>query len=224
MKIVLLDIDDTIFDFYESAKATILKCCKDFNIEFTDKMIAHYMEQNEFLWGQFEKKVITREDIFRKRFPELFKEYGIDIDGIEFEEAFQKYFKTEYKLIEGAVEIIKYLSEKYDLYIVSNSLIDTQIKRLTAAGIIEYFKDLFVSDIVGYQKPTKEFFNCCFEKIPDFDNQNTIIIGDSLSSDIKGGYNAGIKTCWFNPKRKINKTEYKANYEIASLNELRNIL
>ena len=63
MKIVLLDIDDTIFDFYESAKATILKCCKDFNIEFTDKMIAHYMEQNEFLWGQFEKKVITREDI-----------------------------------------------------------------------------------------------------------------------------------------------------------------
>ncbi len=224
MKIVLLDIDDTIFDFYESAKATIIKCCKDYNIEFTDKMIEHYMEQNEFLWQQYEKRIITREDIFRKRFPELFKEYGIEIDGIKFEESFQKYFKTEYKLIEGAVEIIKYLSEKYDLYIVSNSLIDTQRRRLTAAGIIQYFKDLFVSDIFGYQKPTKEFFNCCFARIPNFENQNAIIIGDSLSSDIKGGYNAGIKTCWFNPTKRHNITKIEPDYEITSLEEIKNIL
>lgn len=224
MKTILLDIDDTIFDFHESAKATILKCSNDFGIKFTPEMLSHYMKQNEFLWGQYEKGIITREDIFRVRFPQLFKEYNINIDGIAFEESFQKHFKTEFKLIDGAIEMIKYLSNKYDLYVASNSLIETQRKRLTSAGLIQYFNDIFVSDLFGYQKPTREFFNCCFKRIPDFDNDKTIIIGDSLSSDIKGGCIAGIKTCWFNPKKKENKTEYKADYEITSLLEIKNIL
>ena len=112
MRVILLDIDDTILDFHECAKATILRACEDFGIEFTEKMITYYMEQNAFLWGQYEKGIITREDIFRTRFPMLFKKYGYLIDGIEFEKAFQKYFKTQYKLVDGAVEVVKYLSSK----------------------------------------------------------------------------------------------------------------
>lgn len=224
MKTILLDIDDTIFDFHESAKATILRASKDFGISFTDEMLDYYMEQNAFLWGQYEKGIITREDIFRTRFPMLFKEYGYEVDGIEFENAFQKYFKTQYVLIDGAVDLVKYLSAKYDLYVASNSLIETQRQRLTSAGLIGYFKDIFVSDLFGYQKPTKEFFNCCFERINDFDFKRTIIIGDSLSSDIKGGCLAGIKTCWFNPQKQENKTEFKADYEITSLDEIKKIL
>ena len=224
MKTILLDIDDTILDFHECAKATILRASEDFGVDFTEEMLDYYMEQNSFLWGQYEKGIITREDIFRTRFPMLFKEYGYDVDGLEFENAFQKYFKTQYKFVDGAVEIVEYLSSKYDLYVASNSLLSTQVSRLTSAGLYQYFKDLFVSDAIGYQKPTKEFFEGCFCKIPNFNKDQTIIIGDSLSSDIKGGCNAGIKTCWFNPKGIVNETEYKADYEITSLDEIKNIL
>ena len=224
MKTILLDIDDTILDFQECAKATILRASEDFGVDFTEEMLAYYMEQNAFLWGQYEKGIITREDIFRTRFPMLFKEYGYDVDGLEFENAFQKYFKTQYKFVDGAVELVEYLSSKYDLYVASNSLHSTQVSRLTSAGLFHYFKDLFVSDIVGYQKPTKEFFEGCFCKIPNLNKKETIIIGDSLSSDIKGGCSVGIKTCWFNPKKLENNTEYKADYEITSLDEIKNIL
>ena len=224
MKTILLDIDDTILDFQECAKATILRASEDFGVDFTEEMLAYYMEQNAFLWGQYEKGIITREDIFRTRFPMLFKEYGYDVDGLEFENAFQKYFKTQYKFVDGAVELVEYLSSKYDLYVASNSLHSTQVSRLTSAGLFHYFKDLFVSDAIGYQKPTKEFFEGCFCKIPNLNKKETIIIGDSLSSDIKGGCSIGIKTCWFNPKKLENNTEYKADYEITSLDEIKNIL
>ncbi len=224
MKIVLLDIDDTILDFHECAKATILRASEDFGIQFTEKMLSFYMEQNAFLWGQYEKGIITREDIFRTRFPLLFKEYGYNVDGIEFENAFQKYFKTQYKFVDGAVELVEYLSKKYDLYVASNSLMSTQVSRLTSAGLIHHFKKLFISDKIGYQKPTKEFFEGCFCQIPNFDASQTIIIGDSLTSDIKGGCLAGIKTCWYNPKMLENNTEYKADYEVASLDKIKYIL
>ncbi|MBQ8634997.1 YjjG family noncanonical pyrimidine nucleotidase [bacterium] len=224
MKTILLDIDDTILDFHECAKATILRAGEDFGVDFTDEMISYYMEQNAFLWGQYEKGIITREDIFRTRFPLLFKEFGFDVDGIEFENAFQKYFKTQYKFVNGAVELVEYLSSKYDLYVASNSLFATQVSRLTSAGLIKHFKNLFVSDSIGYQKPTKEFFEGCFCQIADFDKEQTMIIGDSLSSDIKGGCHVGIKTCWFNPKRLENQTEFKADYEITSLDEVKNFL
>ena len=224
MKTILLDIDDTILDFHECAKATILRASEDFGVEFTDKMLSFYMEQNAFLWGQYEKGVITIEDIFRTRFPLLFKEYVYDVDGIEFENAFQKYFKTQYKFVDGAVELVEYLAKKYDLYVASNSLLSTQVSRLTSAGLYHHFKDLFVSDAIGYQKPTKEFFEGCFCKIPNFNKEETIIIGDSLSSDIKGGCRVGIKTCWFNPKKLENNTEYNPDYEVRTLEEIKNIL
>lgn len=224
MKTILLDIDDTILDFHECAKATIIRACEDFNISFTEEMLHYYMKQNAFLWGEYEKGIITREDIFRTRFPNLFKEYGFKIDGIEFESAFQKYFKTQHKFIDGAEEIVEYLGNKYDLYVASNSLLSTQTSRLTSAGLYKYFKKIFVSDVIGYQKPTTEFFEGCFCQIDDFNKKETIIIGDSLNSDIKGGCLAGIKTCWYNPKKIENKTIYHADYVIHNLCEIKNIL
>lgn len=224
MKTILLDIDDTILDFKECAKATISRAGNDFGIKFTDTMMNFYMEQNAFLWGQYEKGIITREDIFRTRFPLLFKEYGFNIDGIAFENSFQKYFKTQYKFVDGAVELVEYLSKKYDLYAASNSLLATQISRLRNAGLYNHFKKLFVSDSIGHQKPSKEFFQGCFCQIPNFNPQHTIIIGDSLSSDIKGGCLSGIKTCWFNPYNIKNTTEFKADFEVRNLNEIKNIL
>ncbi len=224
MKTVLLDVDDTIIDFHESAKATIIKAGRDFNIKITDDMLAYYMTQNDILWGEYEKGIIDRDEIFRLRFPLLFKEYGYCIDGIEFERLFQEYFKSETILVDGAKEFVEYLYSKYDLYVASNSLMETQQQRLKKAGLINYFKDIFVSDVFACQKPTRQFFDCCFSKIVNFDKNETIIIGDSLTSDIKGGCTAGIKTCWFNPFFKINNTEFKPDFEINKLSDIKGIL
>ena len=224
MKTVLLDVDDTIFDFTLSAKAAIIQAAKEFKIAFTEEMLDYYMNLNELLWEDYENCIIEREDIFNIRFPKLFEHFNIEADGLKFEEAFHKYFKTEYIFIDGAKEMIEYLSKKYNLYIVSNSLYDTQYCRLTNAGICNFFKKLFISDKIGFQKPTKEFFEGCFKQIPNFNPKETIIIGDSLTSDITGGHNAGIKTCWFNYKKIPNTKHVSCDYEITCFEELKNIL
>ena len=224
IKTVLIDIDDTILDFKKSAKAAILCTAKDMRITFTEDMIEHYFQLNEMLWEDYENGEIERDDIFEQRFPRVFDEFNINADGLEFEKRFQEHFKYEYVFIEGAKEILEYLAPKYDLYIVSNSTYDMQYCRLSSAGICNYFKDIFVSDKIGHQKPTKEFFDCCFESIPNFNSEEAIIIGDSLTSDIKGGNMAGIKTCWFNTKGIIELRTIKPNYEILSLEEIKQIL
>ncbi len=224
MKTILLDIDDTIFDFHKCATNSILKSAKDMNIDFTEEMLERYFEQNWFLWGEYEKKIIEREDIFRMRFPLLFEEFNIQADGIAFEDAFQKYFMLECEPVEGAKDFVDYLCSKYEVYIVSNSMELTQKSRLKKAGLDNCFKEIFVSDVVGHQKPTKEFFDHCICKIKDFNHEETIIIGDSLSSDIQGGINAGIKTCWFNPKHKVNDRNLRCDYEISKLEDIKKIL
>lgn len=224
MKTVLLDIDDTIFDFHCCAVASIKKSAIELNVELSDKMIERYFEQNWELWGEYEKGIIERDDIFKTRFPLLFEEFKIKADGLAFEDAFQKYFMTECEPVIGAKDFVEYLNSRYDLYIVSNSMELTQKSRLKKSGLDKYFKEVFVSDKVGHQKPTKEFFDYCFSRIENFNQKETIIIGDSLSSDIQGGINAGIKTCWFNPKKKQNNLNLHCDYEIHSLEEIKNIL
>ncbi len=224
MKTVLLDVDDTILDFSLSAKAAIIAAAKEFKTAFTEEMFEYYLHLNELLWEDYENGIIDKEHIFKARFQMLFDRFNINADGIEFEKAFQKHFKTEYVFIEGAKEILEYLAGKYDLYVVSNSSFDIQYCRLTKAGIYNYFKKIFVSDKIGHQKPTKEFFDCCFKEIPNFNAKETIIIGDSLTSDILGGNNAGIKTCWFNCKSIPNTKHAVFDYEIHKWEELKEIL
>ena len=224
IKTVLIDIDDTILDFTRSARAAILHSAKDMQIAFTEDMLEHYFQLNVMLWEDYENGEIKREDIFKQRFPRVFAEFNINADGLEFENKFQKYFQYEYVFVDGAKEILEYLAPKYDLYIVSNSTYKMQYCRLTTAGVCDYFKKIFVSDKIGHQKPTKEFFDCCFEQIPNFNPEETIIIGDSLTSDIKGGIMAGIKTCWLNTKDIKELRTIKPDYEIFSLEEIKNIL
>ncbi|MBQ9246331.1 YjjG family noncanonical pyrimidine nucleotidase [bacterium] len=224
MKTVLLDIDDTIFDFTLSAKAAILSAAKEFKIAFTEEMFSYYMQLNELLWEDYENCIIEREDIFKIRFPKLFEHFNIPSNGIDFEAAFQEHFKTEYIFMDGAKNTIEYLAKKYELYVVSNSMYETQYCRLTKAGICKYFKEIFVSDKIGHQKPTKDFFDCCFKNIPNFNPKDTIIIGDSLTSDIAGGNNAGIKTCWFNYKKIPNTKHEKSDYEITNWEEIKSVL
>ncbi len=224
IKTVLLDIDDTILDFKACAEAAVCKASKEYKFVFTFDMFHYYLNVNEKLWNKYENGSIAKNTIFAKRFKTVFDTFNINMDGMEFENKFQQYFQNEYIFIEGAEEIIKYLSSKYNIYAASNSLYESQKSRLTKAGIIGYFKDLFISDKIGAQKPQSEFFEYCFKNIPGFNRDETIIIGDSLSSDIQGANNSGIKSCWFNSSNIRERKYLKYDYKITSLSQIKDIL
>lgn len=122
--------------------------------------------------------------------------------------------------VDGAEELLEALKDKYELYIVSNGNASVQDRRLKSAGIIPYFKDIFISERVGFNKPSAEFFEACFKRIPGFEKDKAVVVGDRLSSDILGGINAGVRTCWFNPKGEAPDPDIPADYEIKHLSEL----
>ena len=126
--------------------------------------------------------------------------------------------------MDGAEELLKNLYGKYRLYIVSNGLTAVQTRRIQGTGIDKYMEKIFLSQEVGTVKPNKEFFDYCFEHAPELKKEETVIVGDSLTSDIKGGKNAGIKTIWFNPDKDTAPAELTPDYEFYALNELTDIL
>ena len=126
--------------------------------------------------------------------------------------------------MEGAEEILRSLCEKYRLYIVTNGSISVQKGRIESAGLKNYVQDIFISEALGYNKPRKEYFDLCFDRIPNFCKENTIMVGDSLSADIQGGKNAGLLTVWFNPENTVNDSSVAPDYEISELTELKSVI
>lgn len=175
---------------------------------------------NKSLWTAFEEGKINRDEVVNTRFSILFKEYGEEVDGILFENNYRSYLEEGNQLMEGALQFINQIQSEYDLYIVTNGISKTQDKRLRNAGLHALFQDIFVSEDTGYQKPMKEYFDYVFERIPNFVPEEGLIIGDSLSADMKGGYVAGIDTCWFNPERKLNDSGIIPTYEVHNFEEL----
>jgi 2-haloacid dehalogenase len=130
----------------------------------------------------------------------------------------------QHDCIDGAVELLNSLQSKYQLYIITNGVSKTQYKRLHDAKLDQYFKKIFVSEDIGYQKPMKEYFEAIIQRIPNFDFKTTLIIGDSLTADILGGSQMNIDTCWFNPGMKENDTDIKPAYEIYQLCDFNKVL
>lgn len=225
IKYVLLDIDDTLLDFGKAEAAAIKKTFERIGIPATDKVIARYSEINNAQWSALEKGELTRQQVLVRRFDILFEELGIKGVPSEMAQASYEYLLgIGHYFIDGAVELLEALKDKYELYIVSNGTACVQDSRLASAGIAPYFKDIFISERIGADKPSREFFDRAFSRIEGFEREKAIIVGDRLSSDILGGINAGITTCWFNPKRLPPDPDIPADYEIHALNELPELL
>lgn len=219
IKTVFLDLDDTLLDFHRSEAVAIAETLSGFGIEPTETVKKRYSEINRAMWEQLELGNMTREQILVRRFELLFEELGVDVSGLEARHRYEWNLGGSYFYIDGAEDLLSELSQKYDLYLMSNGTAAVQDRRIAASGIAKYFKGIFISEKVGYNKPAIEFFEKCFAEIPDFKKEESIIIGDSLSSDIKGGINAGIKTCHYNPSGEASDSP-RPNYTIKALEEL----
>ena len=148
----------------------------------------------------------------------------MDVESSEAEPLYRSRLNSCAILLPDALEICRYLRSRYDLYIITNGISETQYRRLRDSGLDEYFTDIFVSEDAGSQKPQKEFFDYCFLRIREKDPSQMLIIGDSLSSDIRGGKNAGIATCWLDDGSQQMATDLKPDYVIHALEELKTFL
>lgn len=217
---LLFDIDDTLLDFGASEDASLAQMFNHFGFKLTAEIKARYEQINQNLWQQFERREINRETIFQRRFPELFQEFQLAdaTAGIEAERVYREGLNHGHQQVPQAQELLQRLSTlpQTELYIVSNGVAQTQNMRLRDSGFAPYFKQFFVSEAVGYQKPDLRFFQTVENNIVNFDSHRALIIGDSLTSDIQGGLNAGIDTVWYNPKHLQTKT-VQPTYQISEL-------
>ncbi|KOP78489.1 HAD family hydrolase [Lysinibacillus sp. FJAT-14745] len=221
---LLFDVDDTLLDFDLAENAALDRLFKQENIAATPAMIARYKEINESMWRAFERGEVSKDVLHNTRFSIALKEFGLEIDGEYFEAIFQKHLKEAHHYVDGAYEVIEQLADNYDLYVVSNGKTITQNKRLEDANLAQFFKEIFISEQTGYQKPMPAFFDYVFERIDNINKDKTLIIGDSLTSDVKGGLQAGIDTCWFNIRNIENTSDIQPHFEIKKLHELHVLL
>lgn len=221
---ILIDIDDTLFDFGMAERVAIAKAYRDYGIDPCEKNLERYSKINQAQWEAMERGELTREQVLLRRHELFFAELGVEIPIQEFEDRYRGYLGVGHYFVEGAEEMLTYLYGKYDLYVASNGVAETQYSRMESAGIGKYFKAVFISETTGSHKPEKAYFDYCLARMEHFDPETTLIIGDSLTSDIKGGLNAGIKTCWFNPKGKKGREDIVPHYEIRDLKEIRAFL
>ncbi len=221
---VLFDLDDTLFDFHKAEKIALTKTLVHFGIDPTEETLALYSTINAAHWKRLELGEISREEVKVGRYRELFETIGVECDPVKATAYYESMLAIGHYFMPGAPELLEELYRKYRLYIVSNGTAKVQEGRIGSSGIAKYMDGIFISQILGANKPDKQFFDICFAEIPDFSLSETVIIGDSLSSDIKGGINAGITTVWFNPKRIENDSDIKPDYTIKELSEVPGLL
>ena len=224
IEFLLLDLDDTILDFHMQESVAIRKTLAGAGVEPTDENCALYSKINLRYWKMLELGQVTREELIWQRFRELFEVLGAEADPKETAESYMDHLSEGHYFLPGAEDAVKALSKKYKLYMASNGTGRVQESRIASAGLAPYFEEIFISQIIGANKPDKAYFDGCFAMIPGFDRKKAMIVGDSISSDIRGGKNAGIYTCWVNPKGKTAKPEDQPDFEIKSITELEELL
>lgn len=221
--VVFIDIDDTLLDFTKCANDAIKSACNKFGVPYTTTLVDTFHPINLDLWHRLEKKEVTKEKLFDTRFQIVFDKLGIKADGIAFETAFRENFHESAILVDGARDLLEYLRSKYKVYVASNASMHQQTNRMKRAELDGYIDGYFVSEEIGFPKPQKEFFDACFKVLPDVKPQDVVMIGDSLSADIKGAYEYGLKTIWYNHRNEPT-AGVKCDYIVSRLSEVKNIL
>lgn len=217
---ILFDLDDTLLDFGLAEHIAIAKTLEQCGIEPHPERLARYSELNLAQWKLLEQGLLRREEVKTRRFQLLFEELGVACSPVEAARCYEQLLGVGHYFIEGAEALLEALYGAYGLYLVTNGTATVQERRIESAGLARFFAGIFISERVGFNKPDARFFDCCFSQIPDFKKHETLIVGDSLSSDIRGGRDAGIRTVWFNPRGEEALGGVVPDYEIRRLADL----
>ena len=215
---VLLDLDNTILDFNKAERIALGRALGELGLPVSDEIAARYNKINIRHWEMLEDGILTREQVLVQRFETLFRELGVEADADRAQSLYESYLaegqpieqhKQYCRLVYGHRQ--RHKEQKYQ----ERADVASFEKRQGE----QHHEKLFISEHMDGNKPELRFFEDCFRQIPSFKRDRAIILGDSLSSDIRGGINAGILTCWFNPDKRENSGPIKPDYEIVKLAE-----
>ena len=223
-EVIFFDVDDTLLDFGLTEKAALHNAFVEFGLPtgLADYRTS-YKELSKGLWEDLEKGLVTILELAVERFRRLFLLHKLEIDAEAFSEAYLGYLGQETHLIEGAVELCEKLAD-YRLAIITNGFTDVQLSRIGNSPLRHTFEHIIISEEVGSQKPDKGIFDYAFAKLGITNKAKVLMVGDSLTSDMQGGIDYGIDTCWFNPQGKVNPLGSKPTYEIRKLMDLMEIV
>ena len=224
MEFLFLDLDDTILDFHKAERLAISRTFRSFGLEPTDQVLERYHVINRLHWERLERGELTRDQVLTGRFQMLFEELGIPAQPQAIAKGYEHNLGLGHYFLPGAKEALDTLRGKYRLFLASNGTASVQHSRLTSAGLYPYFEEVFVSQALGANKPSRAFFDACAARIPGYDPRKALMVGDSLTSDILGGINAGMKTCWVCPRGTQGRPDIVPDYRIEALSQLPELL
>lgn len=217
---IFFDLDDTILDFRRAEAEALSKTLRCFAIDPAPAVLERYHEINANQWRLLEEGKITRPQVLLGRFELLLEELDSRCDPQEVCGVYEEYLGQGHFFVPGAPELLKVLAPRYDLYLATNGTAHIQRSRMKSAGIGPCFKGVFISQEVGANKPSPAFFRACFASIPRFDAAAALMVGDSLTSDIRGARDAGLRTCWFNPGGDPPRPDIVPDWTVRTLEEL----
>lgn len=221
---ILFDADNTLFDFTRSEHDALQKCLIARNLPHGDDTVAVYSAINDKHWKMLERGEITREALRISRFTEFFAVINADCDPVVMADDYMLALSEQHVLIDGAEALCRELADKCRLYLITNGSTFIQTRRFSASPIYPLFEAIFISEALGVEKPQRAYFDAVAAQIPDFDPATTLVVGDSLTSDIRGGINAGLDTCWYNPKGKPHPADMPVIYIAPDFDTIRRII
>ena len=221
---VLFDADGTLFDFVRCEREALVLACRKNGVNIDEGGIKLYSEINEAMWKALERGEIDKESLRVKRFEDFGKAYGFSCDFDRLSHEYTDFLAEQNFLIDGAEEMLASLYGKCRMYIITNGIEYVQKSRFAKSPINKYFEHLFISGEIGYEKPDVRFFDTVKREIPDFDAEKTLVVGDSLTSDMKGGINAGLDCCFYSPTGKKAPPEMNIKYTVAKLSDIKEIV
>lgn len=224
IKAVFMDVDDTLLDFNECARENIINCFKKNALEYSEHIFDFFLARNIRLWKRIEDGLLTVDELHRTRWAGIFRDLGINADGASFEQDFIAGLRETSVPVSGAHEIMEYLHERYRVVVVSNASNSQQTTRLKKAGLMQYVDDMFGSLDIGINKPSRGYFDYCFSHLDGILPSQTVIVGDSLNADIKGGAEYGLHTIWFNIRDLAPSETVSPDYTVSSLEQIKSIL
>ena len=217
---LLFDADNTLLDFDENERVSLSKAFKEFCIPCDKQTIALYHDINLMYWQMLAENRIGKEELLIKRFETLFERIGVKADPVQTENYYRARLGEGFQVVPGAMEVCRKLKSDYRLYVITNGVTKTQQSRLKGSGFEDLMDGIFISDEIGYDKPDVRFFEYVQNHIEGFEKAKALVIGDSLFSDIRGGVDFGLDTCYLNAYHKPNTSEIKPTYEIQDIVEL----
>ena len=217
---LLFDADDTLFDFRQNERRAFRRVCALHGLPDTEAAYGLYHQINGDLWREFEAGLRDKGSVLTERFRRLGEALGIPLDPARCTRDHEDGLAMPPILIPGAEEVCRRLARRHRLYLITNAVAAVQRSRFAASPLPPFFRDVFVSESVGWGKPAPQFFQYVFDHVPGITRENCLVIGDSLTSDIRGANNFGLPCCWFNPRGLPAPPDLRIDCAVSSLPEL----